>query len=208
MSAKYIRIHPENPDEKKIKNAVDILKNGGVIIYPTDSVYSIGCDINNQKAMEKLARIKQAKLEKTNFSFICNTLSEFMSYVKPVNNNIFKILKKSFPGPFTFILEPNNNLPKYYKNKKEIGIRIPNNLIPLEIVKLLGNPISSTSVYDEDEIIEYTNDAEVIYDNYKNIVDLIIDGGEVGLIPSTIINLVDNNIRLVRKGLGDIDSLL
>ncbi|HBX50637.1 MAG: threonylcarbamoyl-AMP synthase [Bacteroidetes bacterium GWF2_33_38] len=201
-----IRIHPENPSERQINQVVDILKNGGVIIYPTDTVYGLGCDINNSKAVERIARLKEIKLEKANFSFICHDLSHLSDFTKPLNNDVFKLMKRNLPGPFTFILEANNNVPKLFKSKKKtVGIRIPDNNIALEIVKALGNPIMSTSIHDTDDIIEYTTDPELIHERYENLVDAVIDGGFGNNTASTVVDCSDNEITIIRQGIGDLE---
>src|SRR5665811_896028 len=158
-----VKLFNENPNQREILKIVEVLRNGGLIIYPTDTVYGLGCDITNQKAVEKVARWKGVKIEKSNFSFICSDFSHLSDYTKPIPNHIFKLIKKNLPGPFTFILEANNNVPKYFKGKKKtVGIRIPDNNIIREIVSELGNPILSTSIRDEDLILEYTTDPELI----------------------------------------------
>lgn len=205
--AKLVRIYEENPNEREIDKVVEVLKKGGLIIYPTDTVYGIGCDITNSKAMEKVAKIKGVKLEKANFSFICYDLSNLSDYVKQIDTATYKILKKALPGPYTFILPGNNNLPKAFKNKKTVGIRIPNSNIIRELVKKLGNPIVSTSIYDEDDLIEYTTDPELIFEKWENKVDIVIDGGFGGNIPSTIIDLSDEEVVIIRKGKGSLDFL-
>lgn len=203
--ATFIKIYEENPNPEEIKKAVSILKKGGLIIYPSDSVYSLGCDITNYKALEKVARIKGVKLDKANFSFVCESISNISDYVNNISTPTFKILKRALPGPYTFILPGNNNLPKAFKKKKEVGIRVPNNEITLAIVRELGNPIVSTSIYDEDEIVEYTTDPELIYEKWGNLVDLVIDGGYGGNIPSTVINLCGDEPELIREGKGSLD---
>lgn len=202
-----LRIFEENPNEREIEKVLAILKKGGLIIYPTDTVYGIGCDITNTKAMEKMAKIKGVKLAKSNFSFICSDLSSLSDYVKQIDTATYKILKKALPGPYTFILPGNNNLPKSFKKKKTVGIRIPNNNIIRELVKKLGNPIVSTSIYDEDDLIEYTTDPELIFEKWGNRVDVVIDGGYGGNIPSTIIDLSDGEIIVFREGKGEIEFL-
>ena len=198
-----IQIHPENPNPYQIDKVVEILKKGGVIIYPTDTVYGLGCDIFNSKAVEKIARIRGLKPEKANFSFICQDLSHLSFYTRQISNPVFKIMKRYLPGPFTFILEASNNIPKLFKNKKKtVGIRIPNHNIPLEIVKKLGNPLLTTSIHDYDEIIDYTTDPEIIYDNFGHLVDIVIDGGYGNNIPSTVINCTVEPPEIVRQGLG------
>ena len=201
--AVLIKINNDNPQERFIRQAAEILKNGGVIIYPTDTVYGIGCDITQPKAVEKVALIKGVKPEKANFSFICYDLSHLSDFVKPIDNHIFKIMKRLLPGPFTFILNANNNVPKILKNnRKTIGIRVPNNNIIREIVKELGNPVLTTSLKSNDEILEYNTDPELIYESYENLVDAVIDGGYVGNIASTIIDYTDGTPIVVRQGVG------
>jgi tRNA threonylcarbamoyl adenosine modification protein (Sua5/YciO/YrdC/YwlC family) len=206
--AEFVKIYPENPNEKAIAKVVDVLKNGGVIIYPTDTVYAMGCDITNNKALEKLARLKGIKLQKNRWSFVCEDFSHLSDYVKQMDGSTFKLIKRALPGPYTFILPGSNNLPKNFKNRKTVGIRISSNSIVQAILKKLGNPIVTTSIYDQDEIIEYTTDPEIIYDNYKNQVDLIIDGGFGGNIPSTIVDLTTYEPEVIREGKGDINSIL
>lgn len=201
----FIKIYHENPNQKDILTAVRILQKGGVIIYPTDTVYGIGCDIYNQKGIERIAKIKNQKPEKSNFSFICYDIAHMSDYVKPMQNNVFKIIKKNLPGPFTFILQANNKVPKFFKTKKNtVGIRIPDNNIIREIVHELGNPILTTSLKDDDEIIEYTTDPELINERYNNIVDLIIDGGYGGNIASTVVDCSNEEIEIIREGKGEL----
>ncbi|WP_295842984.1 L-threonylcarbamoyladenylate synthase [uncultured Apibacter sp.] len=206
--AKIIKIYPDNPSEKYIIEIVEVLKKDGIIVYPTDTVYGLGCDIFNHKAMEKLSRIKNVKLEKTNFSFVCNDLSNLSQYSKPINNNLFKLLKRALPGPFTFILNASNTLPSYYKNKKTVGIRIPDHQIPRIIVEKLGNPIASTSIHDDDEIMEYSTDPELIAEKYDKVVDIVIDSGAGGYIPSTVVDLTSGEAEILRQGKGDLDLYL
>ena len=203
--ADFIKIYPENPNEKEIAKVVKVLKNGGLIIYPTDTVYGLGCDITNTKALEKIAKIKGVKLEKANFSFVCKDLSNLSDYVRQINTSTFKLLKRALPGAYTFILQGNNKLPKVFKKKKTVGIRVPDCTIAREIVNALGNPIVSTSIYDEDEVLEYTTDPELIYEKWKNIVDLVIDGGYGDNKPSTIIDLSQDEIEIIREGKGSLD---
>jgi len=205
--AQFIKIYPDNPNPAAIKKVVDVLKNGGLIIYPTDTVYGLGCDITNTKALERIAKIKGIKLEKANFSFICYDLSNLSDFVKQIDTSTFKILKKSLPGPYTFILPGNNNLPKEFKKKKTVGIRVPDHNVAREIVKLLGNPIVSTSIYDEDEVIEYSTDPELIFEKWQNIVDVVIDGGYGDNQASTIIDLSGFEPVVIREGKGEIDFL-
>ncbi|MBW8333097.1 MAG: threonylcarbamoyl-AMP synthase [Prolixibacteraceae bacterium] len=198
-----IKIYPENPNPKEISLVVDVLKNGGLIIYPTDTVYGLGCDITNAKAVEKVARFKNVKVEKSNFSFICIDLSQLADFSKPISNQVFKLLKKYLPGPFTFILNANSNVPKYFKGKKRtVGVRIPDSPIVLEIVRVLGNPIMSTSIHDEDDILEYSTDPELIHEKFKDIADLVIDGGYGHNIPSTIVDCTEDVPVVVRQGKG------
>ncbi len=205
--AELIKIYNENPNEREIDRVVKILQKGGLIIYPTDTVYGLGCDITNSKAMEKVAQLKGLKLDKANFSFICYDLSNLSDYVKQIDTPVYKILKKALPGPYTFILPSSTNLPKAFKNKKTVGIRIPDNNIIRELVKKLGNPIVSTSIYDEDDLLEYTTDPELIYEKWENKVDIVIDGGYGSNIPSTIVDLSEGEITILREGLGSVDAL-
>ncbi len=199
----FVRLYNENPNPREIRRIVEILRDGGIIIYPTDTVYGMGCDITQPKAVEKVARIKGINIEKSNFSFICSDFSHLSDYTKPIPSSVFKLMKKNLPGPFTFILEANNNVPKYFKGKKKtVGIRVPNNNIIRDIVAELGNPILSTSIHDEDEILEYTTDPELIYEKYQEIADVVIDGGYGELIPSTIVDCSSDEIVIVREGKG------
>ena len=200
-----LKIHPDNPSERQIQQIVEVLQKGGIIIYPTDTVYGLGCDIYQQKAVEKIARIKKRKLSEANFSFICSDLSHLSDFTSQINNSTFKLMKKNLPGPFTFILNANNNLPKLFKNKrKTVGIRIPDHKIPIEIVKLLGHPIVTTSILDEDEVIEYTTDPELIYEKYRNSVDIVINGGYGHNIPSTVVDCTKDEFEILRQGLGEL----
>lgn len=203
--AKFLKIYPDNPNEKEIDKVVKVLKEGGLVIYPTDTVYGLGCDITNSKALEKIAKIKGIKLDKANFSFVCHDISDISGYIKQIDTATFKILKKCLPGPYTFILPGNNELPKEFKKKKTVGIRVPDNVIALEIVKKLGNPIVSTSIYDEDEVLEYTTDPELIFEKWQNKVDLIIDGGYGDNHASTIIDLSGSEPEVLREGKGSLD---
>lgn len=201
-----IRLFNENPNPREIRKIADVLRGGGLIVYPTDTVYGLGCDITNAKAVEKVARLKGVKVEKSNFSFICSDFSHLSDYTKPIPNHLFKIIRKNLPGPFTFILDANNNVPKYFKGKKKtVGIRIPNNNIIREIVEELGNPIMSTSVHDDDEILEYTTDPELIYEKYQDIADIVIDGGYGELTPSTIVNCTSDELEIIREGKGELE---
>lgn len=198
-----LKIYPENPNPKDIRLVADVLINGGIIVYPTDTVYALGCDITNAKAVEKIARYKNVMVEKSNFSFICSDLSHLSDFSKPVSNPVFKLLKRHLPGPFTFILDANSNVPKYFKGKKKtIGIRIPDNSIIIEIVRTLGNPIMSTSIHDEDEIIEYSTDPELIHEKFMDIADIVIDGGYGDNVPSTIVDCTGDFPVVIRQGKG------
>ncbi len=199
-----VKIYEENPNPREIDRVVDVLRKGGIIIYPTDTVYGIGCDITNNKAVEKIARYKKIQVEKSNLSFICSDLSHISDYTRPIPNHIFKLIKRHLPGPFTFILNASSNVPKYFKGKKKtVGIRVPDSEIIREIVRQLGNPILSTSVHDEDEIIEYTTDPELINEKFSDWVDLVIDGGYGGNIPSTVIDCTDEEPEVIREGKGE-----
>lgn len=203
-----IRIYPENPNERDLRKVVDILKSGGVIIYPTDTVYGLGCDVMNKKAVERVAKIKGLKPEKANLSIICYDLSHITDFARHVDNRTFKMMKKGLPGPFTFILEAGNLVPKVFTAKKKtIGIRIPDNAIPRELVRMLGNPIVTTSIHDEDDIIEYSTDPELIYEKFENLVDCVIDGGYGNQIASTVVDCTTDPATVMREGLGQIDAL-
>lgn len=203
-----LKIHPENPSQRQIDTVVECLRDGGIVISPTDTVYGLTCDIFKSKAFEQIARIKGIRPEKANFSFLCADLSELSDYTKPISNDLFKLMKRLLPGPYTFILNANNTVPKYFQSKKKaVGIRIPLNRIPIEIVKYLGHPIMSTSIHDEDDLIEYTTDPELIYEKYKDLVDIVIDGGYGGNLASTVLDCTGNEINVIREGLGSIDVL-
>ncbi|MFL9831818.1 L-threonylcarbamoyladenylate synthase [Flavobacterium sp. ST-87] len=205
--AQFIKIYEDKPSEAAIAKVVKVLKEGGLVIYPTDTVYGLGCDITNSRALERIAKIKGVKLDKAKFSFICHDLSNLSDYVKQIDTSTFKILKRALPGPYTFILPGNNNLPKEFKKKTTVGIRVPENNITLEIVKQLGNPIVTTSIRDEDDVIEYTTDPELIFEKWQNLVDVVIDGGYGDNVASTIIDLSGHEPEVIREGKGDIDIL-
>lgn len=205
--AEIIKVYDKNPNPKAIEKIVKILKKGGLIIYPTDTVYGLGCDIKNNKALEKIARIKGVKPDKANFSFVCHDLSNLSDYVKQIDQPTFKLLKRALPGPYTFILEGNNNLPKVFKKKKTVGIRVPDNTIARTIVAALGNPIVSTSIKDDDEVIEYTTDPELIFEKWQNKVDLVVDGGYGDNQASTVIDLTKSEVEIIRKGKGNIEKI-
>ena len=202
--AEFIKLYDENPSEREIKRIVEVLKNDGVIIYPTDTVYGLGCDITSNRALERVAQLRGEKLAKANFSFICEDLSNLSDYVRQIDTPTFKLLKRALPGPYTFILPGNNNLPTVFKKKKTVGIRVPDNNIARAIVKHLGNPIISTSIYDEDDVIEYTTDPELILEKWDKLVDVVVDGGYGGNIPSTVIDLTSGEAVLIREGKGDL----
>ena len=205
--AQFIKLYNENPNEKEIAKIVEVLRNGGLIIYPTDTVYGLGCDITNTKALEKIARIKGVKLEKANFSFVCSDLKNLSDYVKQIDSSTFKLLKRALPGAYTFIMQGNNNLPKDFKKKKTVGIRVPDNLIARTIVERLGNPIVSTAIYDEDDVIEYTTDPELIFEKWQNLVDIVIDGGYGDNTASTVIDLSGDEPVVIREGKGDVSII-
>lgn len=208
MAAKVIRIYEQEPDPKKIDEVVRCLKDGGIIIYPTDTVYAMGCDIYQNRAVEKLSALKGLKAKKNNFSIVCSDLSHIADYAR-VSNKAFKVMKKAFPGPFTFILPATGKLPKLLQtNRKDIGIRVPDHPIPKAIVEALGNPIITTSLKDDvDDFQEYPNDIEVIIDQNLNKTDLIIDGGWSGITASTVIDATDDNFEVLRQGSGEIDFI-
>ncbi|WP_159520155.1 L-threonylcarbamoyladenylate synthase [Sunxiuqinia indica] len=202
-----IKLYEENPNQREIEKVLEVLRGGGIIIYPTDTVYGMGCDITNAKAVEKVAQYKNVKVEKSNMSFICSDLSHLSDYAKPISNSVFKLLKRNLPGPFTFILEANSNVPKYFKGKKKtVGIRVPDNNIILEIVRQLGNPILSTSVHDEDEVLEYTTDPELIHEKFDGFADLVIDGGYGDNNPSTVIDCTSDMPVVIRQGKGIVEE--
>ncbi len=203
--AEFTKIYEANPNPREMERAVNVFKKGGLVIYPTDTVYSLGCDITNSRALEKIAWIKGVKLAKANWSFVCANLSNLSDYVRQIDTATFKILKRALPGPYTFVLPGNNNLPKDFKKKKTVGIRVPDNSIARALVEGLGNPIVSTSIYDEDEVLEYTTDPELIFEKWQNQVDLVIDGGYGGNVASTVIDLSRGEPILLREGKGDPD---
>ncbi len=203
--SQLIRVYEENPNPKEVSKVVDIIKGGGLVIYPSDTVYAMGCDITNNRALERVAKIKGVKLSKANFSFVCKDLSNLSDYVRQIDSSTFKLLKRALPGPYTFILPGNTNLPTVFKKKKEVGIRVPDNAITQAIVAQLGNPIISTSIYDEDEVIEYTTDPELIFEKWRSIVDVVVDGGYGGNVASTVIDLTSGEPVLIREGKGSLE---
>jgi tRNA threonylcarbamoyl adenosine modification protein (Sua5/YciO/YrdC/YwlC family) len=207
MSARLLRIHPQNPEERKILEVVECLRDGGIVIYPTDTVYGLGCDIYNSKAIDRICRIKNTK--PANLSFICYDLSHISEFTNHVTTPVFKLMKKALPGPFTFILQASSKVPKIlHTNKKTVGIRIPNHNIPRLIVKELDNPIITTSIKDEDEVIEYSTDPELIHEKFEKLVDIVIDGGYGGNIASTVVDCTQNDFEVVREGAGQIYEFL
>lgn len=209
MTAELIRIHPQNPEGRKIKHVVEILRRGGIIVYPTDTIYGIGCDLMNRKSIERLCQVMNIKPQKLDLSFICSDLSHISEYVRKIDTPVFKILKKALPGPYTFILESSSKVPKILNvNKRTVGIRIPDHNIPLVIVQQLGNPLITASIKDDDVIKEYTTDPEEIYEDFKHKVDIVIDGGPGGNIPSSVIDCTADEIVIIRRGLGDVEQFI
>ena len=209
MPAEFIRLYEENPDPKKVKQAVDILRNGGVVIYPTDTVYGMGCDITNQRAVEKICKIKGINPKKHNFSIICADLGNIAQFTRVITKQVFKMMKKGLPGPFTFILEASNVVPKIlHSNKKTIGIRVPAHTIPRLLVEELGHPILTTSIRDEDDVVEYSTDPDLIFEKYQHQVDLVIDGGYGQNVASTILDCTGDEVEIVRQGLGQLEDIV
>ncbi len=209
MSATLISIHPGNPEERKINQVAEVLRNGGIVIYPTDTIYGIGCDLMNRKAVERLCRVLGIKPQKLDLSFICQDLSHVSLYVRRMDTPVFKLLKKALPGPYTFILESSSKVPRILEiNKKTVGIRIPDHPIPLAIVAALGNPLITSSIKDDDEIKVYTTDPEEIYEDFKHQVDLVIDGGVGNNVPSTVVDCTGSDFVIVREAAGDIGQFL
>ncbi|WP_205727969.1 L-threonylcarbamoyladenylate synthase [Flammeovirga pectinis] len=209
MMAELFRINPDNPQERVLNEVVKVLRKGGLVIYPTDTVYGVGCDLTNQAALKKLIRFKGLKPNKMNLSFICYDLSDITNYVKHIETPAFRVIKKALPGPFTFIMKASSSVPKLVDTKKkEVGIRVPDHNIPRELVRLLGNPIVTTSLKQEDEILEYPTDPELIYEDYGNQVDAVIDGGYGNIHLSTVVNLVDGDFEVIRQGQGNIEDYL
>lgn len=206
MAAEFLSIHPENPEYRKIQEVLAVLNKGGIIAYPTDSVYNFGCSLDNKRAIEKLAKLKGIKLKKANFSLVCADLKSIDEYTTPFSRSVFKALNKNLPGPFTFILNASNQIPKLFdSNKKEIGIRIPDNEICLEIVRNIGVPMVTTSIHHEDEIVEYITDPEQIFEKFEHQIDLVIDGGIGNNEPSTVVDCTQDELNIVRQGIGELD---
>jgi len=200
-----LQIHPDNPNPREISMAIEALQNNGLIIYPTDTVYGLAWDINSPKAFDKIVRIKGKNALKENFSMVCNDISQVSQFTLHMNNPTFKLLKHNLPGPFTFILNANNNVPRFYKSKKKtVGIRIPDNNIAIEIVSKLGHPIMTTSLHDEDEILDYMTDPELIHEKYEHLVDYVIDGGYGNNEASTVVNCTGESFEIIRQGIGEL----
>jgi len=209
MKAQFLHLHPQSPESRKIAKIITVLQNGGLVIYPTDSVYGVGCDLFNKKAVARLLGLIKVKPKEINLSFICHSLSEVSLYARHISTPVYKVMKKALPGPYTFILKSSSRVPRILGvNKKTVGIRIPDNNIPLSIVRELGNPIISASIKDEDKVIEYSTDPELIYDRFKDQVDSVIHGGMGGLVPTTILECIDLEVRIVRSGAGKLESIL
>lgn len=209
MAAQLLKIHPENPQPARIQEVVEVLRSGGLIIYPTDTIYGIGCDVHNARAVERLAKLKGIKPDKANFSFICADLAHIADYARQITTPQYKVLKKALPGPFTFIFEANTNAPRYGGTKrKTVGIRVPDHRICCELVKGLGNPIVSTSIRDDDELVEYSTDPELIFEKYENLVEVVIDGGFGHNIASTVVDCQQDAFSVLRQGAGDIAQYL
>jgi tRNA threonylcarbamoyl adenosine modification protein (Sua5/YciO/YrdC/YwlC family) len=207
MAADLLKIHPKNPEERKINHVVSVLKKGGVIVYPTDTIYGLGCDLMNRKAIERVCHIMGIKPQKLDLSFICHDLSHISEYVRRIDTPVFKMLKKALPGPFTFILESSTKVPKILDvNKKTVGIRIPDHAVPRMIVEQLGNPLITSSIKDDDKIKEYTTDPEEIYEDFKALVDLVIDSGAGGNVPSTVVDCTGASFEIIRQGLGQLSQ--
>ncbi len=200
-----LKINPDNPEGRKIRQVAETLAEGGIIIYPTDTVYGLGCDINNSDAVTRICRIRGLEPEKAMLSFICKDISQISEFTPPIDNTTFKILKKNLPGPFTFVLRSNNQVPKMFKNRKRtVGVRVPAHNIPLAIVEELGRPILTTSLKSDDEVLEYFTDPQDIYEDFKKIVDIVIDGGICGNNPSTIVDFTGDLPEIIRKGAGEL----
>lgn len=204
-----LRIYEENPNPRAVQQVADVLRRGGLIIYPTDTVYGLGCDINNHRAIERICELRGLKADKANLSFICYDLTDIAQYTKPFDTATFRVLKKALPGPFTFIFNASGQVPKLLSSKKKtVGIRVPHNNIAREIVRELGNPILSASIHDDDEIVEYSTDPELIHEKYGDLVDIVIDGGYGGNIASTVVDTTAGNFEIVREGKGDLSLFL
>ena len=200
-----IKIYPQNPQPRAIQQVVEVLERGGIVVYPTDTLYGFGCAIDQLQAAETVARIKGNEVERDLFSFICADLSQLSLYCKPISDTTFKMMKRHLPGPFTFILEANNQVPKLFKSKKKtVGIRVPDNTIIREIVKELGRPVLNTSLNSNYEDPEYVSDPEWIHEFYGSLIDIVVDGGEGGMEPSTVIDCTSGEPVIIRQGLGEL----
>ncbi len=200
-----LKVYEENPSHRNLKTAADILRKGGVVIYPTDTVYAMGCSLQHIKTVDRIAQIKGIKKDKTEFSLIINSLSMLSEFCKPIDNHLFRLMKKNLPGPFTFILNANNKVPKLFQSKKKtIGLRVPDNNITIALVEELGQPLLTTSIYDKKEPQEYNTDPEIIFENYASQIDALIDGGFGGNIPSTVIDCTSGDIEIIRQGKGNL----
>lgn len=200
----YLRLFEDNPNERDVRRAADILRGGGVVIYPTDTVYAMGCDINQVKAVQRVCQLKGVKPEKASFSMICRDLSNIAAYAK-VSNEVFKLMKHNLPGPFTFVLPATNRLPNVLMNRrKTIGIRVPDNFIVRALVEELGGPLLTTSVKADDEVVEYMTDPELIYERYGRLVDLVIDGGSGRNVASTVVDCTTDPVEVIRQGVGEL----
>ncbi|MDQ4140689.1 MAG: L-threonylcarbamoyladenylate synthase [Bacteroidota bacterium] len=206
-NATFLKIHPDNPPMSKIMQVVEILRKGGIVIYPTDTIYGMGCDLHNARALERLCQLKGIKPDKANLSFICADLTHISDYARNISTSVYKVMKKALPGPFTFVLEASGKVPRLGGiRKKTVGIRVPDNQIPLSIVRELGNPIISTSIHDDDEIIEYATDPELIFEKFRHLVDAVVDGGYGNNVPSTVVNCEDDQFEVLRQGAGIIEE--
>ena len=209
MAAELLKIHPRNPEPRKIHHVGELLKKGGIIVYPTDTIYGIGCDLMNRKSIERLCKILDIRPQKLDLSFICQDISHISEFIRGMETPVFKLLKKALPGPYTFILESSSKVPRILDvNKKTVGIRIPDHAVPNMIVAQLGNPLITSSIKNDDLIKEYTTEPEEIYEDFKSLVDLVIDSGAGGNIPSTVVDCTGPEIKVLRHGLGDIDQYL
>lgn len=198
-----VKIYPENPNPRDVDRVVQVLRDGGLVIYPTDTVYAIGCDALNVRAVERICKMKGVNPQKSNLSIICSDFSNLSEYAR-VSNAAYKLMKRNLPGPFTFILPTSSRLPKIYKDRKEVGVRVPDNNIILTLVRVLGNPILTMSIHDDDEVVEYSTDPELIHEKYRDEVDIVVDGGYGELEPSTVVSCLDDDFEIVRPGKGEL----
>jgi tRNA threonylcarbamoyl adenosine modification protein (Sua5/YciO/YrdC/YwlC family) len=204
-----LKVHPDNPGERHLKIITECLRDGGTIIYPTDTVYGLGCDITQIRAVDRVAQIKGIRREKANFSFICHSLSQLSDYTTPITNEIFRLMKRTLPGPYTYILRANGKVPHFFQSKKKsVGIRIPDHNVPLQIVERLGNPIMTTSIHSDNSFLEYPTDPEEIHETYSRLVDIVVDSGPSGIVPSTVFDCRKNEIILLREGKGPVEGIL